>query len=469
MLRSQIRRIKCRSTHIHHTRNIQSAAKSSCILEELRHRGFVQEVTRENALRTALQNSKQTLYLGIDPSAGSLHAGHLFPLLCLFHFHLRGHRVIPLIGGATGLVGDPSGRVTEREQADVGRVERNVSLLEQSVQAFFKSTTNYAKQRGLDQHCSPSEDIRVLSNLEWHKDMGLLQFLRTVGTHVRVNTMLSRESVQTRMASQQGISYAEFTYQLLQGYDFYHLNKEHGCTIQIGGSDQWGNIISGLELINRLNPSSEGKGYGIITPLLTTASGEKFGKSAGNAVWLSGELTSAFDFYQFFLRVADADVGKYLRMFTLMPLSDIEQVLNGDHKRYPERRIAQRALADEVTLMIHGDAGLKAARTATKCLFDSNYDGLTATAIIEALSEDPCLVRIPKDVLLGTPVGKLAASHGLVSSNSAARALVQAKGLYISNQPVENHLSTVGPGDVIDERVVVLRAGKDKHLVLVAE
>ncbi|KAK2463252.1 hypothetical protein APHAL10511_004907 [Amanita phalloides] len=418
----------------------------------------------------AIRLSPRTVYAGIDPTAPSLHIGHLIPLMCLFHFQLYGHTIIPLIGGATGRIGDPSGRSSERQLADIQHVQDNVSSLDRNIHKFFTRTSDYALRRLPNIPSAPAQ-LTVLSNLDWHQDFTMLDFLRIVGIHARVNAMISRESVKARLNSQQGISFTEFTYQLLQAYDFYHLHKHHGCSIQIGGSDQWGNIVTGLELIARLEDkiatSHEGAldVFGVTTPLLTTSTGEKFGKSAGNAIWLDSDLTSVFDFYQYFVKVTDTDVEKYLKMFTLLPLPEIAEIVL-THESQPEKRIAQRHLAAEVTEMVHGREGLIHAETMTKLLFDSDYCTMQADRVIGALKNDPRLVLVDEYDMFHTPLPKLAASHGLVASNSAARKLMQARGLYLNNSPVDDVYFTLTRRHLIDDRMAILRAGKDKLIVL---
>ncbi|KAK7692789.1 hypothetical protein QCA50_004422 [Cerrena zonata] len=309
------------------------------ILDDLKARGLISQVTSSELKLKEVLKQSQTIYAGVDPTAEYLHVGHLLPLLSLFHFHIRGHNVIPLIGGATGLVGDPSGRNSERPLSDATKVEHNVEKLRHAVLNFFNRAMTYADKRVQSPSTPTARVPQIRSNIEWFKGMGLLEFLRVVGVHSRVNTMLARESVSARLESQQGISFTEFTYQLLQAYDFYVLHKNHQCSIQIGGSDQWGNIVAGIDLINRINPqvgsdgAHEDKAFGITTPLLTNASGAKFGKSAGNAVALDSSITSVFDFYQFFLRTADSDVGRYLKIFTLLPVEKIDEVLQAHQVR----------------------------------------------------------------------------------------------------------------------------------------
>ncbi|KAF9526001.1 hypothetical protein CPB83DRAFT_858482 [Crepidotus variabilis] len=445
---------------------------NSNILDDLSHRGLIQALTNRNSLDNVLRTKSQTIYAGVDPTASSLHIGHLIPLICLLHFQLHGHKIIPLIGGATGRVGDPSGRLTERQPADTKRVEENVVILTASLQRFFKQGLLYAQSR-VPSKADSFKEPSVLNNLDWNGSFTLLDFLQGVGIHSRVNTMLNRESVRSRLESRQGLSFTEFTYQLLQAYDFYHLHQQHGCTIQIGGSDQWGNIVAGLELINKLNshststPQAHKEAFGITTPLLTTSNGQKFGKSAGNAVWLDPELTSVFDFYQYFVKITDADVGKYLKLFTFLPTSEIDSIVE-EHLQKPEKRIAQHKLAEEVTEMVHGKASVARARTMSELLFGSNYDSLRAQDIIATLKDDPRLVILRTPELLGSPIIKHASKYGLAASNSAAKNLVTSRGLYLNNRPIKDARRQIEPRDLLDGSFVVLRAGKDKLLVLVA-
>ncbi|KAJ7579167.1 hypothetical protein C8J56DRAFT_338069 [Mycena floridula] len=445
-------------------RRLKAIRGYTTLLEDLEHRGYIQQVTKRVEFSNALEASPQVIYAGVDPTASSLHIGHLVPLMSLLHFQLRGHTIIPLIGGATGLVGDPSGRKTERQLPDVKHVEENVTKLTASIKGFFQRALAYAQTREAFSHVQTSEPD-VQSNLSWHRDVTMLDFLQRVGIHARVNTMIARDSVRTRLESQQGISFTEFTYQLLQAYDFHHLHKHFGCTAQVGGSDQWGNIVAGLELITRVEGEAASPAYGFTTPLLTTASGDKFGKSAGNAIWLNTELTSVFDFYQYFLKVEDADVEKYLKLFTLVPLPEIGTVMSA-HMLEPERRIAQRRLADEVTELVHQKSGLDQAKRTTRIAFDKNSSQRDAASIIEAFQGDPRFITCDRNELTTIPVMKLASKYGLVSSTSAARQLILAKGLYVNDQVVPEIQFTVGSSDLIEDQIAIVRAGKDKLIVL---
>lgn len=434
-------------------------------------RDLVANVTRPRELQRHLEKGPQSVYSGIDPTAKSLHAGHLIPLLCLLHFQLQGNKVVALIGGATGLVGDPSGRLTQREFSEAAQIEFNAVKLVDAIHKFFNRATAYAAGKLF---IPPSNfgEIHVLNNINWLKDINLLDFLRNTGIHFRINHMLGRDSVRTRMSAQEGMTFTEFTYQLLQGYDFYELHKTLGCTIQVGGSDQWGNILCGLELINKtqlgevpLVETTKDKGFALTTPLLTNPSGQKFGKSAGNAAWLDENLTSHLDFYQFFMKTTDADVGRYLKMFTLLPLEEIQSIMQ-DHESYPERCVAQRILAEEVTLMVHGEEGLNSARVATAVLFGTEYSSLRADQIIKSLSNDRRLVLCTEDEMFKESLPNLAAIHKLLPSKSAARQLTLAGGFYLNNVPQKDPHFRLTQDNLLDGRVAIVRAGKDQHLVL---
>ncbi|KAF7321365.1 Tyrosine--tRNA ligase [Mycena kentingensis (nom. inval.)] len=445
------------------------ASSTRRLLDTLTHRGFVHDITAPDHLNAALQSRPHAVYLGIDPTAPALHVGHLLPLMCLLHFHIRGHRIIPLIGGATGLIGDPSGRATEREPAEEQTTLRNTNSLVGHVQTFFTRAMEYAKER-VSLHHDRFAPVEVMNNVDWHRGMTMMHFLRTVGHQSRVNTMLNKESVRTRLESKHGISFTEFTYQLLQAYDFYHLNTEFGCTVQLGGSDQWGNILGGISLINRMKgieTSSDAApaAFGLTTPLLTTASGAKFGKSAGNAVWMDPQLTSVFNFYQYFVKCTDADVEKYMKLLTLMSIEDIDATME-KHRASPDLRIAQRRLASELTELVHLKSGRLRAETMTKIMFESDLGNVKASDVLAAFADNGSVHYLASDELLTVPVTKLAAKYGLAPSTSAARTLVQSRGLYLNNQPVSEVSATIKSENLIDNEMVVLKAGKDKLVVL---
>ncbi|KAF5321340.1 hypothetical protein D9619_001766 [Psilocybe cf. subviscida] len=461
-----LRRVLQQRSLVHLRRQYHRPAQ---LLRDLTDRGFIQDSTSPDVLQKYVDTPGRVLtaYAGVDPTAKALHIGHLIPLLALLHFRIRGHNIIPLIGGATGRVGDPSGRKIERELAKTEQVEENARSLTNSITQFFERGLAYANSR-METVQQAHSGIRITNNLEWHDGFSLLGFLQEVGSYARVNTMLNRESVQARLEAKQGLSFTEFTYQLLQAYDFHYLYKHHECSIQIGGSDQWGNIVAGLELIGKLNAQQGlSEAFGITTPLLTTASGEKFGKSAGNAIWLDSNMTSVFDFYQYFLKVADADVKKYLKLFTLMSSEEVEDLV-AKHENEPEKRLAQYRLAAEVTEMVHLEDGVRCAVTKSKLLFDADYSNLKAQDVLLAFEDDPRMVQIPMEEALDVPIIKLSAKYSLVATNGAAKNLVASKGLYLNNVPVASPQSKVEASDLIDGRVAIIRAGKDKLLVLVA-
>ncbi|KAL7419042.1 tyrosyl-tRNA synthetase [Cryptotrichosporon argae] len=488
------------------------------VLDELEKRGMVAALTSPD-IHTHL-GSPATVYVGVDPSASSLHVGNLLPLMGLLHFRRWGHTGLALIGGATGSIGDPSGRSTERQALDPAALQHNVDGITAQIHRFFRRAGEYAERRrgGLVEPGARSApraadripaagggradrameikegEVHVVNNLEWTRDVTLLDFLRDVGKLARVGVMLQRDAVRSRLETT-GISFTEFTYQLLQANDFAHLFRHRNCTVQLGGSDQWGNIIAGIDLIRRLpgarsaapsasSPSSperigsavlaptypdsdeptpradEGdRAFGVTMPLLTTASGEKFGKSAGNAVWLDEARTSVSDFYQFFVRSTDDDVEKYLKVLTCLPFGTIADVMAG-HRREPKARVAQRILAEEVTELVHGRTAVRKAQTIATALFSTSIRSLRASDVLEAFAGDPRLVRRPRaEVLGGPPASKLAVEHGLCRSRGEANRLISSGGLYLNDAPVADPRRGVSRSDLIDGRLVILRRG----------
>jgi len=330
------------------SRSFCSSSRHLDAFRALSERGFVENSTAADM--SEFLSSPRTIYLGIDPTASSLHLGNLVCLMALRHLQAAGHRPICLVGGATAMIGDPSGRSTERPLLDAAQVDENVAGITEDIRRVVDVA-----------------DEDVVNNMHWYSGMSVVEYLREVGRHFRMGSMLSKESVRSRLDSQEGMSFTEFSYQTLQGYDFLHLHREKGCDIQIGGSDQWGNIIAGTDLVSR---TVRKEVHGITIPLLLTASGEKFGKSAGNAVWMKPERTSPFQLYQYLLNTDDADVGKLLRLLTMKPVTEIDSLLAA-HEAAPEAREAQRVLAAEVVEMLHGEEGVTTARRATDVLFSS--------------------------------------------------------------------------------------------------
>ncbi|KAJ7497332.1 tyrosine-tRNA ligase [Mycena latifolia] len=463
-------RLLPRATRIPSLRARSFASAPVGLIDDLTYRGYIQDITTPQFLHAALESGQQTVYAGIDPTARALHVGHLLPLMCLLHFHVRGHHIIPLIGGATGLIGDPSGRSTERDPAETETTAQNTAALVESVTQFFKRASLYADERiVLDK--DKIQEIHVQNNIEWHQNVSMMDFLRNVGVYSRVNTMLNRESVRTRLESQHGISFTEFTYQLLQAYDFYHLHQRFGCSIQVGGSDQWGNILGGISLINRINarnPDAPPAAFGLTTPLLTSSTGVKFGKSAGNAVWLDPELTSVFNFYQYFVKTPDTEVESYLKLMTLLSWTEISDIMSA-HKLQPHQRIAQRRLASELTELVHFKSGRASAEMITKLMFQTDLYDIKATDIVDAFDGDRCVHMVDPEELFNVSVVKLAVKYGLAPSTTAARVLVLSRGLYYNNRPVPELQFTLRQMHLIDGRLAILKAGKDKLAVLVAK
>jgi tyrosyl-tRNA synthetase len=412
----------------------------------LRARGFVQDVTDESSLRAALAEGPVTFYVGFDPTAPSLHAGNLVGIMAMAWLQRLGHRPIAIAGGATGRIGDPSGRDVERGLLDDDTLARHLD----GVRAQLSRVLDLDGERGL-----------LLDNSDWLAGIGYLDFLRDVGKHFSVSSMIARESVRRRLEDrEQGISYTEFSYQLLQAYDFLHLYRAHGCVLQGGGSDQWGNIVAGIDLVRRV---AGGQAYGLTWPLLTTADGAKFGKSAGNAVWLDPELTSPYAYYQYWVNASDADVVRFLRLFTFLDDSEIDE-LDVELSRDPAARVAHRALAREATRIVHGDAGVAAAEQATAALFgDGTLEGLDDATLAEVFAEAPS-VDLDRGLLeQGIGLLDLLRSAGATKSNGEARRLVEQGAVRVNNVPVADPQRTLEPDDLAGAGTIVLKVGRRRH------
>lgn len=466
------------------------------LLSELEARGLVQETT-SSALRAHVDTISdgtlvpRTVYSGVDPSARSLHVGNLLPLLGLLHFAQHGHRALVLIGGATGAIGDPSGRSSERSALGADMLDANMHAIRKQVRDFFVNANAYMVRRGLSQAEPVATtddavastplfdglDIWLVNNLEWTQGVSILDFLGRVGRYARVTDMLARDSVKNRLVATEssgpvGLSFTELAYQLLQAFDFDVLHTEWDCSVQIGGSDQLGNIGAGIDLIRRRRAAAghdmkAEPAYGLTLPLLTTSSGAKFGKSAGNAVWTSADMLSDFDFYQYFLRSADADVGRYLRTLTLMPGDAIDTVLR-EHEQEPSRRIAQTRLADEMTELVRGLDAQRRARTATNVLFGRNVADLELEDVLSAFDGDSRLVRISRAEWLGGELLSLLANVRLVKSKGEGRRLIQnGGGVYVNGAQVRDVGARFGEDSLLRDSFSVLRVGKANHRIVV--
>lgn len=425
-------------------------------LDVLRERGFVADVTDEAGLRARMAEGPLTFYVGFDPTAASLHAGNLVGMMAMAWLQRCGHRPIALAGGATGRIGDPSGRDVERELLDEDALAANLA----GIRRHLGTVIDVA---AADQ-ATPDQGLLV-DNHDWIGPVGFLQFLREVGTQVSVNQMLARESVKRRLdAREQGLTYTEFTYQLLQAYDFAHLYATYGCVLQGGGSDQWGNITAGTELTRKLHGAQV---FGLTWPLLTTADGQKFGKSAGNAVWLDPELTSPYAYYQFWVNAADADVGRFLRLFTFLPLDEIAE-LEAELARDPAARVAHRALAAEATRIVHGDAGVAQAEAATAALFGGGeLTGLDDVTLAEAFEGAPT-AQLPAARLAddgGVWLPELLVAVGAAKSNGEARRLIAQGGVRLNGVRVDDDQRRVGPDDLATPTTAVLQVGRKRRFL----
>ncbi|WP_308164840.1 tyrosine--tRNA ligase [Nonomuraea sediminis] len=409
------------------------------ILDELEWRDVLAQTTDIDALREALSKGPITVYAGFDPTAPSLHVGNLATLLILTRFQRAGHKPIGLVGGATGLIGDPSGRSTERVLNTSDVVAEWVAKIRVQVEKFlsFEPAPNAAT---------------LVSNLDWTAEMSAIDFLRDVGKHFPINRMLARESVAARLGGD-GLSYTEFSYQILQANDYLELYRRNGCTLQLGGSDQWGNITAGVDLIRRVEG---GHVHALTGKLITKADGTKFGKTAGGAVWLDASLTSPYAFYQYWLNADDRDVIRFLKVFTFRTREEIDELEKAVADR-PFAREAQRALAEDLTTLVHGAHELAAAVAASKALFGQGaLEELPASTLAAALEEVP-RATVPA---LGAPLVDLMAESGLVESKSAARRAVKEGGAYLNNVKVTDENYVPGPDDLLHGRFLVLRRGK---------
>jgi len=418
------------------------------LIEEFKARGLVEAVTGPE-VETALE-TPQVVYCGFDPSASSLQAGNLVSILVLRRLQLAGHKVIALVGGATGLIGDPSGKSAERNMLTLEQVAENKKGIRENL------------GRVLDFE-GPNAAMLV-DNYDWYSGMSAIEFLRDVAVNFRVPQMLAKESVKKRLEASEGaLTFTEFSYQILQGNDFLHLHDRYGCTMEVGGADQWGNITAGTDLVHRMRGKSV---MGLTFPLLMDGSGKKFGKSEGNAMFLSAEKTSVYDWYQFFLRADDADVIRYLKVFSLKPLSEIAE-LEAQMKAHPEARIPQKALAEEMTLLIHGEAGLKTALGATQTLFGGSVEGKSASEL-ETIFKDVASGEVALAEAVGKPVFMVAASAGMFKSNGEARRMAQQGGLSLNGVKVDEKRAFAAE-DFVEGRVAVLKSGKKNHFLLKAK
>ena len=422
-------------------------------VEELRWRGLLFDIMPET--ETHLLEHATTGYIGFDPTADSLHIGSLVQILILKHFQNAGHKPIALVGGATGMVGDPSGKSVERNLLDEASLQKNIEGVKAQLSRFldFNATEN------------PAE---LVNNFDWMKDISLIDFVRDIGKHITVNYMIAKDSVKKRISSESkvGMSFTEFTYQLFQGYDFYHLYKEMDCKLQMGGSDQWGNITTGTELIRR---KAQGKAYAITVPLVTKADGTKFGKTEGGNVWLDAKRTSPYKFYQYWLNASDEDAEKYIKIFTFLDKKAIEALV-AEHRETPHLRLLQKKIGEEVTIMTHGQEAFDNAIKASQILF-----GKSTSEDLKSLDEQTFL-----DIFEGVPqasvskedidsgldmIGALAAKTGFLNSNGEARRALKENAISVNKEKVKEDF-VISTSDIIANAYVLLQRGKKNYFLL---
>src|SRR6266508_5457262 len=418
------------------------------LYEELAWRGMVYDATE--GLADAFANERVTAYIGFDPTASSLHVGSLLPVMALARLQRFGHTPIAIAGGGTGMIGDPSGKSQERNLLSVEQIDENLAGIKQQLARFLDF------ERG-------NNPARIVNNAEWLAGLDLLGFLRDTGKYFTVNYMLQKESVSRRLESEDGISYTEFSYLVLQAYDFLQLFDRYGCTLQMGGSDQWGNITAGIDLIRKLRGR---KAHGLVWPLMKSASGVKFGKTEAGTIWLDPARTSPFRFYQFWLNTDDRDVIKYLKYFTFLQRAQIDQLAE-DTTATPEKREAQRVLAREVTAAVHGPDHAARAEHASSVLLGEDIATLQADGVL-ALFEDVPSTELPLDALGADGIGivDLLARVQLAPSKSEARRLIQSGGVYVNNRRISDPQTKLQREDAIEGRLFVLRKGqKHNHLV----
>lgn len=411
------------------------------VIEILKERGFIDSVSSDEIVK--LVEKPTRVYCGFDPTADSLHLGNLVAIVGLAWFQKCGHTPVVIVGGATGMIGDPSGKSIERQLLSEDAIAKNLIGIEKNLRSILKM----------------GEEPLFLNNYDWYKNFSFLTFLRDVGKYFRVGPMLAKDSVKIRLNSEEGLSFTEFSYQALQGYDFLHLFETHGVSIQLGGSDQWGNITAGTELIRKVSGKT---GYGVTFPLLTKSDGQKFGKSEKGAVWLSAEKLSPYEFYQHLFRTDDADVIKLMRMLTFMDMAEIREYEN-NLTRSPNA--AQKRLAEEVTRIVHGEDALEIALKVTDVAKPGSQTDLNVEAL-EALSKDMPSLQMSLADLMNAKIVDLLARSGLQPSKTEARKLIKNGGVYLNNKQVLDVDASIKPTDLIGEKLLLLAVGKKNKLLV---
>ena len=421
-------------------------------VEELRWRGMLQDIMP--GTEEKLNEGMTSGYIGFDPTADSLHVGHLTQIMTLIHFQRAGHKPYALVGGATGMVGDPSGKSDERNLQTEDMVEHNLAGMRKQLSKFltFEETGNGAV---------------MVNNADWFKDMNLFTFIRDVGKHITVNYMMAKDSVKRRLEGDSGLSFTEFCYQLIQGFDFYYLWKHHNCLVQMGGSDQWGNIVTGTELIRR---KDAGTAFAVTTKLIKKADGTKFGKTESGAVWLAPEKTSPYKFYQFWLNASDDDTKKWIRIFTLKTKEEIE-ALEVEHDAAPHLRILQKALAEDITVRTHSEEALETAIKTSEFLFGNGsldfFKTLNETQVLEIFEGIPQFEVSKEELILGIDAATLLAEKSAVlASKGEAKKLIQGGGVSVNREKLKDASEVIGSAHLLNDQFIIVQKGKKNYFLL---
>lgn len=419
------------------------------LFSELKWRGQINQTTDDENLPAFLMAKPRTVYAGFDPTADSLHVGHMIALMFLRRYQRAGHRPLALVGGATGMIGDPSGRSSERVLLDLDTIQHNVDCIKTQMRRF------------LDFDNGPNK-AEIVNNYDWMGKITYLEFLRDIGKLFSVNAMLAKDSVKKRIESESGISYTEFSYMLLQSYDFVHLFDAYGCEIEIGGSDQWGNIATGCELVRRMR---NGQVYGMTCPLLTKSDGTKMGKSVGGALWLDESKTSAYTFYQYWINIDDADVEKVLKLFSDKPEAELREIVAA-HLADPGRRIGQKEVAQTITQLVHGEEGLGKALKATEIFFGAEIEHLSDAELSSIFADVPGAEITSDELNQGLGLLDAFVKTGLAKSKGEARRTVEQGGAYVNNRKVTDPQTYLNAANLASETTIVLRSGKKKYALL---
>lgn len=420
------------------------------LIEELRWRGLLQDIMPET--EEQLNKEMTSGYVGFDPTSDSLHIGSLVPIILLMHLQKAGHKPYAIVGGATGMVGDPSGKSEERNMLSMEQIQFNIAGIRKQLQHFLNFEAD-----------APNK-AELLDNYEWLKDMTFLDFIREVGKHITVNYMLSKDSVQRRLET--GMSFTEFTYQLVQGYDFYYLYEKHGIKLQMGGSDQWGNMVTGTELVRR---KAQGSAFAFTAPLLKKADGGKFGKTEAGNVWLDATKTSPYRFYQFWLNTTDEDASNYIKIFTFLPQNDIEQLI-ATHQAEPHMRALQKTLAKELTVMVHGEVAYEAAVEASQILFSENtteaLQKLDRQQLLDILDGVPRFALQRQDIAAQVKLLDVLAQTGIMPSKGEARKMLQSGAIGINKLKISDIEYTLSQSNLLQNQYILIQKGKKNYYLL---